>query len=148
MRKLGVALLAILSAGTALAQQPGWIADKKTACKVWNEQPVADEYITWSGACANSIANGTGMLVWHAKGQVTDRYEGELRNGRENGQGTYYWPNGDYYQGAWRNGRAHGTGTRVNAKGETFTGQWAEGCFNDGKRRSWIGTTREQCGFK
>lgn len=148
MGKLTIVLVGLLVAGAATAQQPGWIAAEKTGCRIWNGAPIADEHVTWSGACVNGIANGTGMLVWHEKGKPTDRYEGELRNGRENGQGTYRWSDGSYYQGAWRDGLAHGVGTRVNAKGATHTGTWANGCFNDGGRKAWVGVSREQCGFK
>lgn len=109
---------------------------------------MADEYVTWSGPCSGNIASGVGTLQWHQKGKPTDRYEGELRSGRENGRGTYYWTDGASYQGQWQNGLAHGQGTRVSSKGDVFTGHWNNGCFNDGTRRAWVGVTREQCNFK
>ena len=28
---------------------PGWITDENTGCKVWNQKPVPNETITWSG---------------------------------------------------------------------------------------------------
>lgn len=148
MGRFAIVLVAMLVAGTAAAQQAGWIADKRTGCRVWNESPVADEYVTWSGPCSGNIANGVGTLQWHQKGKPTDRYEGELRSGRENGRGTYYWTDGASYQGQWQNGLAHGQGTRVSSKGDVFAGHWNNGCFNDGKRRAWVGVTREQCNFK
>ena len=37
----------------------------------------------------------------HADGEV---YEGEYRDGKENGQGTYKWPSGAIYQGEFKDG--------------------------------------------
>jgi hypothetical protein len=84
---------------------------------VWNENPIPNEYISCSGPCVGGIANGQGTLQWHANNQPTDRYVGELGNGRENGQGAYYWPEGARYEGSWKDGKAHGFGTRVDKEG-------------------------------
>ena len=37
-------------------------------------------------------------------------YEGEFRNGQREGQGTFYWVNGNKYIGGWLKGNMHGTG--------------------------------------
>ncbi|MBM3620060.1 MAG: hypothetical protein FJX20_05160 [Alphaproteobacteria bacterium] len=143
-------LAALCVVGAAEAQQPksGWIADPKSGCKVWNENPIANEHISWSGPCVGGIANGNGTLQWYANNKPTDRYVGELGNGRENGQGAYYWPEGARYEGAWKDGKAHGFGTRVNAQGKVFTGQWVNGCFDNGTDRAWVGVERADCGFR
>jgi hypothetical protein len=46
------------------------------------------------------------MFVWH----FGDRYEGEYRNGKPNGKGTYTWKDGSKYEGEWRHGKKHGKG--------------------------------------
>ena len=137
--------VALLIASAAHAQQPGWIADPRTGCRVWNESPVADEHISWSGPCVKDIANGRGTLQWFHRKKPTDRYEGELVNGREEGQGTYFWDTGARYEGAWRDGKAHGYGTRTSKEGQTFTGQYVNGCFSSDGRRAAVGVTLADC---
>ena len=75
MRILATTLLTMLLAmGTAQAQmKPGWIADPKTGCKVWNENPIPNEFITWSGPCVEGIANGNGTLQWYNNNKPGDR---------------------------------------------------------------------------
>lgn len=144
-----ILVTALLATGAAQAQQKaGWIADPKTGCKVWNENPIANEFISWSGPCVGGIANGNGILQWYANNQPTDRYDGDLGNGRENGQGTYFWPEGARYTGDWKDGKAHGFGMRVNKEGREFTGQWVNGCFEKDGQRAWVGVERADCGFR
>ena len=79
MRAAPIALaLAVLLATPALAQSrpPGWIADSKTGCRVWNEAPQANEAISWSGPCVGGVAEGRGVLHWFAGGQPNGGYEG------------------------------------------------------------------------
>ncbi|MFO8191278.1 MAG: hypothetical protein R6U08_00645 [Bacillota bacterium] len=77
-------------------------------------------------------------------------YEGEWRNGRRHGQGTWSrpdgclftgeWaddkpnglgililPGGKKYIGEWKNGRRHGLGIEIQADGTKLTGRWSEG---------------------
>lgn len=144
-----LATLGVMGAAQAQQQKAGWIADPKSGCKVWNQDPVPNEFISWSGPCAGGIANGHGALQWHAPGgKPTDRYVGELGNGRENGQGTYFWPTGTRYEGSWKDGKAHGVGTRTNEQGKVFSGQWVNGCFDNGTDRAWVGVERADCGFR
>jgi len=151
MRVLGMILVAtLIGIGASAAQQlkAGWIADPGTNCKVWNQNPIPNEHISWTGPCVDGIANGQGTLQWYANNRPTDRYVGELGNGRENGQGTYYWPEGARYTGAWKDGKAHGFGTRINAEGREFTGEWVDGCFEKDGLRAWVGVERADCGFR
>ena len=148
MRACVAAALSVawLLASAAHAQQPGWIADPGTGCRVWNENPIADEHVSWSGPCVKDIANGRGTLQWFHKKKPAERYEGELVNGRENGQGIYFWTDGARYEGAWRDGKAHGHGTRTNKAGETWTGQWVNGCIVRGDgRRAAVGVPLTGC---
>jgi hypothetical protein len=140
--------IALLLAGAAYAQQPGWIADPGTGCRVWNANPIPNEHVSWTGSCVNGVANGRGALQWFVNKRPTERYEGELVNGREHGQGTYSWTNGARYEGAWREGKAHGQGTRTNQEGAAFSGELVNGCFEKDGRRSWVGVSRDDCKFK
>jgi hypothetical protein len=61
-----------------------------------------------------------------------DKYIGEFRDNRSNGQGTYYslsdtvWK-GDIYVGWFKNGKFHGQGTYTYADGRVETGKWEAG---------------------
>src|SRR5665213_2250586 len=106
------AVLAPVLAATAHAENSptGWIADAKTGCKIWDAAPDPDEKITWSGACAAGMAEGTGTLQLYVGDAPGARYEGDMRNGRADGHGINTLPDGTRYEGAWRNNAAHGLG--------------------------------------
>ena len=77
------------------------------------------------------------------------RYEGEYRDSKMHGRGTYTWADGQRYEGDWRDSKPHGQGTRIDPDGDRFAGQWRNGCF--GKRGgTWavLATTAEACGFE
>lgn len=50
-------------------------------------------------------------------------YEGELKDGKLNGFGTYTFNNGDKYEGHWKDGKKHGHGTYTHPLG-TYVGDW------------------------
>jgi MORN repeat len=109
-RRFGIlAVVAILGFATsAIAQNqpskpPGWIADSKTGCKVWNPSPQAHETIRWSGGCQNGYAQGKGTLEWFENGKSGDRYVGEYQAGKRNGHGVVTMSNGTRIEGDWRN---------------------------------------------
>lgn len=54
-------------------------------------------------------------------------YEGETRNGKYHGKGTYYYKNGDQFVGHYENGKQNGPGTMYYADGDKFVGQWKDG---------------------
>jgi hypothetical protein len=55
------------------------------------------------------------------------KYEGEIKNGNPNGQGTFTWSNGDKYEGEIKNGREHGQGTKSWSSGSKSIGEWKNG---------------------
>ncbi len=47
-----------------------WIADTRTYCLVWNENPQSDQRVLWSGNCpVADIAEGPGVVQWILNGQ-------------------------------------------------------------------------------
>jgi hypothetical protein len=111
----------------ALAQQaspPGWIADPRTGCKLWNNAPAREDTVTWSGACAKGL--GKGEARWLAPGKPGDSYSGEYRDGKMNGRGVYTWANGDRYDGQWRDDRRHGSGVYALANGSRYEGEFRD----------------------
>jgi len=166
MAALG-ALLAAMP-GVARAQLSTWSTDQKTGCRVWNLAPQQAETVTWSGACKNGVGQGEGVLQWYESGKPGDRYEGELRDGKQtghgtitsvdgrsydgsfrdgnmNGHGVFTYPNGDRYDGEWRNGRPNGIGRFVNAINGTLEGNWVNGCLTQGDKRAAVAVAPSSC---
>lgn len=81
---------------------PGWIADGKTGCKIWNPAPQSHETIRWSGGCEGGYASGKGTLQWYESGKPGDRYVGEYQGGKRNGHGVVTESNGTRIEGDWR----------------------------------------------
>ena len=148
---------------------PSWSIAENQPCEVWNYGNRDYEPLTWSGACTDGKASGSGRLVFRGGEGVYDgamrdgrmhgrgvldwangfRYEGELRDGKQHGQGTLIQANGARYVGGWRDGRPHGQGTYTQADDTTFEGVWRDGCFGT-RTGQWasIGTTAAACGFE
>jgi len=148
-----------------------WQADPKTGCKLWDEFPEPGESVSWSGGCKDGYADGHGVAQWSVNGRLTDRYEGDYRDGKENGNGAYRWKNsgdrydghyrdnqrdgqgiytwsdGRRYSGMWKAGKADGQGRFITADGQVYDGIWAAGCFHEGDLRAHVGVTAEACGF-
>jgi hypothetical protein len=107
---------------------PGWIADVRTGCKVWDSVPVHNESVTWAGVCQNGIAQGRGTLQWFQDGKPTDRYEGGLLDGKRSGKGVYTYVAGDRYEGEFHDDKRNGQGISINTSGTRY-----EGAFRDDK---------------
>lgn len=119
----------------------------------------------YSGSLKNGISNGQGKFTinnqvcvgeWsgHRTGKnITctwptdpkwkgDKYVGELKNGKRDGKGTYYYfSSGEKYNGEWKNGEKNGKGILSFSNGNEYNGEWKEGKkngegiykFNNGK---------------
>ncbi len=144
------AVLTAVLAGAACAENSptGWIPDAKTGCKIWDAAPDPDEKITWSGACASGMAEGTGTLQLYVGDTPGARYEGDMRNGRADGQGINTLPDGTRYEGAWRNNAAHGLGVLTKPGGQRFEGNWTNGCLKLGTTELAVGVAPQSCGFR
>ena len=55
-------------------------------------------------------------------------YEGEFKENSLNGQGVYYFKNGDKYDGFWKKDKRSGNGTIYFANGKyiAYTGNWSK----------------------
>lgn len=51
-----------------------------------------------------------------------DRFEGEWRDGKKNGQGVMYFNNGDSYEGEWKDGHKNGRGIYRFSNGDIYEG--------------------------
>ena len=57
------------------------------------------------------------------------RYFGELKNGKKDGKGVYYYNNGDRYEGDWKLGVRDGKGVYYYSNGERYEGDFKEDKF-------------------
>jgi hypothetical protein len=99
-------------------------------CRVWMDHVPADGRVTWTGGCGfrGHFADGVGRLdVNDRQGFMTERYQGEMRNGLKHGPGSEH-KNRDIYGGDFWLGKRTGFGS------ELIGGVRYEGKFQDGER--------------
>ena len=142
-----------------------WVTDDKSGCQVWDPNPQIDEAVVWSGACANSRAEGPGSAQWLKGKTVTETDKGEWRQGKQTGKGVQTWSTGSYegelsagepngqgvlilqklrYDGEFRDGKPNGTGVLTQG-GEAVRGTWKDGCLQGGPRKASIGIPLSAC---
>ena len=66
----------------------------------------------------------TGKGTWTFYG---DKYVGEYKDGKRNGQGTYTWSDGAKYVGENKDDMSNGQGTMTYADGGKYIGEWKDG---------------------
>lgn len=59
-----------------------------------------------------------------------DKYEGQFKDKKKHGKGTYYYPDGDIYEGEWKNDKKDGYGVFKDKDGKI----WYKGTYKDGNR--------------
>ena len=59
-----------------------------------------------------------------------NKYVGEFKDGDFNGQGTFTWTNGDKYVGEYKNDKRNGQGTYTYASGNKYVGEFKDGDYN------------------
>ena len=110
-----------------LANQPG--------CYVWNSYFEPDETVTWTAACAEGLAEGTGTLteVWDG-GRKTKEKTGSLVEGKAQGPWIYRDQDGTGAEGSYEDGDRHGHWVERLADGTV-----QEGPYEAGKRQGrWV----------
>jgi hypothetical protein len=136
---------------------------------VWDPVPDRDLDFVWIPKSLRDDTegkiNGVGRLIWRVKGKpaydrssIFSEYRGVMKDGRAEGQGSYFDATGVVYKGGWKNGMMDGFGTltmqdtdeyigemragKANGAGRYIdvTGEIFEGHFIDGARDG-LGTT-------
>ena len=62
-----------------------------------------------------------------------ERYKGDYVDGKRDGHGTYYYPNGGNYTGQWSDDKKHGNGIEIWPGGNRYDGKWVNNLFRSGK---------------
>jgi len=114
----------------AKAPKGEWLLDNKTGCSVWDADPWHKMTFAWSGKCIDGMVSGKGIAEWLENGKRKVRFEGEYKDGRENGYGIYEYADGSRYEGEWKDGNHHGHGIYEFANGSRYEGGWKDGKFH------------------
>lgn len=97
---------------------------------------------------------------WHncfgTEKQNEHKYEGEFKNGKFDGQGTFFFVSGEKYIGEWKNGLQQGYGIFTSSDGKfSFNGEWEKGKrimgitkYSDGKIISEIYVNGKKINWK
>ena len=73
------------------------------------------------GQCiTGNCKNGQGTYNYPNSG---NKYVGQWKDYKRDGQGTFTWANGDKYVGEFKDGNLHGQGTLNYASGENYVGE-------------------------
>lgn len=100
-------------------------AEKTTVAQDNNSKPITGSNAEsngnrYEGDIKDGKKNGRGTFTW-ANG---DRYEGDWINDNRTGHGIYTWPNGNRYEGEFANGKMNGYGTLTLPSGARYEGNW------------------------
>jgi len=106
--------------------KPGWIADPRTGCQVWDPNPQPDESIKWTGACRHKLAQGRGVLRWFQNGKPAAIARGWWRDGKMNGHGVVILATGERFDGRWKNDKKNGRGVYTYANGDRYVGEYQD----------------------
>ncbi len=96
----------------------------------------------YKGEFLNGRRNGFGVMdILHSQFKG-DKYVGEFKDGKFNGQGTYIHANGNKYVGEYKDDNKNGQGTYTWTDGDKYVGQFKDGKFNgQGTYKSRDGNT-------
>jgi hypothetical protein len=78
----------------------------------------------YTGVFLNGLANGKGKYVGFDGNTI---YEGDFKDGRFDGQGVYFYPDGRFYEGGFSEGTFDGEGKATDADGTAVSGIWEKG---------------------
>jgi hypothetical protein len=119
----------LLSTLTVFSQNRQYLKDSKTGCKVWSDEYMPNDSISWSGACKNGYAFGDGVLKWYRDHKLAVTYNGQMKDGKLNGKGKYEIIGYIRYEGNFINGALNGKGAAYTSNGGKMIGNFVNGEF-------------------
>ena len=87
----------------------------------------------YEGELKDGKENGKGKYTW-TDGDV---YEGEFVDGKMTGWGTYKWPDGAVYEGEFVDGKLTGRGKKTYSSGDVYEGEWKDDKWNGKGKYTW-----------
>ena len=100
-----------------------YTGDIKNFLKEGYGEEICKEYI-YEGNFHNDLKDGKGRIKYF---QTGDLYEGEFKDDKINGQGTYIWKNKCQYTGEFKNGEMNGEGKFTWPNGSEYEGDYVKG---------------------
>ena len=127
MKHLLILLSILLLSSPVVGQETGvlylW---EISSGKVWKGFGDKDTQPKYNGQVENGKPNGQGTET----SPDGDMYEGKYKDGKKHGQGTYTWSNGDKYVGKYKDGKRNGHGTSTKSNGDIHEGNWKNGLID------------------
>ena len=81
----------------------------------------------YEGEWKDNKSHGQGTFFYLADNKNKgDKYVGEYKDDKKSGYGTYSYADGDKYVGEWKDGKSHGQGTYTWTTGATYVGEWKD----------------------
>ena len=105
------------------------LASLLTACDkpvIISPDAVLPNGAVYQGDIENGKFNGNGKLVY----PDDIYYEGQFKNGMFNGSGKLVYPDDSFYEGQFENGLYNGKGILVDSEGNKYEGDFIKGKFN------------------
>ncbi len=103
--------------------------DKERETKEVAESVLIKDY---EGETKNGKPNGQGTYTY-----AGIKYVGQFKDGKFHGQGTYSWPVGNKYVGEFKGGKQHGQGTYTWDRGSKYVGEIKNGEINGQGTYTW-----------
>lgn len=98
--------------------------------RVWDSSPQLNLNFGWNGSTnARHEAEGEGELTWSSEDGVVSTYQGTLKAGKREGQGTWLHRSGAKYDGGWTNNLKHGKGEYWLKDGGYYKGDFRNDKF-------------------
>jgi TPR repeat protein len=120
---MGAMLLVSAAQSSALPPCPSNPNAHYDNCFGTSTYAYGDKYV---GEWKNGKYNGQGAYTY-ANG---NQYVGEYKDNKANGQGTYTYTNGDKYVGEYKSNKAHGQGTLTYGNGNQYVGEFKDDIRN------------------
>jgi len=120
---LSVALILSATVSFALPACPSDQTKRYHNCFGTYTHSDGDKYV---GEWRDDKFNGQGTLTF----PNGEKYVGEFKDNKYNGQGTLTFPNGEKYVGEWRDEKKNGQGTHTWPDGEKYVGEWKDNKYN------------------
>lgn len=102
------------------AKEGKWFQGKLSDIKETTQ--IYDNGEKYIGELKNGRREGFGIYYFNNGGT----YEGYWHNGKRNGKGKYSLTDGRFYEGDWENDKRHGFGVFVFQDGSKYQGQWKD----------------------
>ena len=100
--------------------------------------------VTWAGE-----SNKFGYIDWkHNLFADGDKYVGEFKDGKYNGQGAYTFASGSKYVGEFKDDKQNGQGAYTFASGSKYVGEWKDDKRNGQGTSTWASGSKYVGEFK